>query len=47
MAEIPYTEHIQDESGKVEGYHWPAVTESDTCQAVRIIGKRIYNKLKG
>ena len=39
MAVIPYTEHIQDESGRVEGYHWPAVTENDTCQAVRITGK--------
>lgn len=39
MAVIPYTENLQDESGRMVGYHWPAVTEADTCQPVRITGK--------
>lgn len=39
MAEIPYTEHIQDPSGKTKGFHWPSVTESDTCQPVRLPGR--------
>ncbi len=36
MAVIAAKQHIDDPSGRVIGYHWPSVTESDTCAAVRI-----------
>jgi len=39
MIEIAYNENLQDESGRMVGYHWPAVTENHTCQPVRITGK--------
>ena len=36
MAVISAKKHIDDPSGRVTGYHWPAVTENDTCGPVRI-----------
>ena len=39
MAVISYEEHIQDNTGQTKGYRWSSVTESDTCEPVRIVGK--------
>ena len=36
MAVITPSQHIQDQKGRMIGYLWESVTESDTCLPVRI-----------
>ena len=36
MAEVPAKQHVDDPNGAIVGYHWPGVTEADTCGPVRI-----------
>ena len=47
MAVIVPTECVQDPEGKLVGWCWAAVTENDTCQAVRITKNDVTMSVSG